>query len=126
MRNGYTPNRVITTIAEDVERIESAIDELYDGCPDQTVAQDTIKTLVKGMDYASIESFFTPEESAQIKQALGRKKLMIASMSRESDPALHAHKLIKTLEKRNSKGFDQNGMPIFDFNDPNRINAVEI
>ena len=126
MRNGYTPNRVITAISRGVERIETELDNLYGDSPDPTVGRDTIKTLVKGMDYASIESFFTPQESEEIKKALGRKQLYVSSMSRESDPALHAHKLIETLRTRNSKGTDQFGNPIFDFSDANRINAVEI
>jgi hypothetical protein len=82
--------------------------------------QDAIKVVQKGKTFEEVlaeqPTFFSPEEQAQIKEALGTNRLKVKSASRRTDPIFFAKDIIKFLEENANKPFT----------DPTRVNAIEI
>jgi hypothetical protein len=83
----------------------------------------SMKTAKEGKRFSDVAPFFTPEEAAQIQQAIpsmehigGNGKLIITSASRHTDPVFYATEIIDTLRENFKKPLT----------DPSRINVIEL
>lgn len=78
--------------------------------------KDAVSVAKTGLSLDEVTPIFSPDEIAQIKQALNGKPLRVMSVSRQTDPVFFANEIIKFLEENSKKPFT----------DPTRVNAIEL
>lgn len=99
-----------------VEENNNLVEDLGGGEIAKQQVQDAVAVAKTGYSLDEVTPVFSPDEIAQIKQALNGKPLRVMSVSRFTDPAFFANDIIKFLEQNSKKPFT----------DPTRVNAIEL